>query len=213
MFAGTLAVSLAMAVVAVRLTGGGRAMDATLGVLSHSALAIGLVSISMVPSVRVDLTAWLFGDILSVSRTDLVVIWSAAVVALGLLVWRWRPLLTATLNPELAAASGINARREDLALTLALALIVALALKVVGALLIAAMLIIPAAAARGFARSPEGMAIWATLTAFASVFLGLRGSLEFDTPAGPSVVTAAAAFFVLSLAIGPVVRLLRSPGR
>lgn len=212
-FAGTLIVALAMAVTAVRLTGRGHAMDAILGVLSHSALAIGLVSISLVPAVRVDLTAWLFGDILSVSKTDLAMIWAAAIAALAILVWRWRPLLTVTLNPELAAASGINARREDLALTLALALIVALALKVVGALLIAAMLIIPAAAARGVARSPEGMAVWATIAGLASVALGLRASLEFDTPAGPSIVSVAACLFVVSLVLAPMLRARRSHGQ
>ncbi|MDU8946626.1 metal ABC transporter permease [Ovoidimarina sediminis] len=212
-FAGTLVVALAMAVTAVRLKGRGHAMDAILGVLSHSALAIGLVAISLVPAVRVDLTAWLFGDILSVSRADLAVIWGAAVVALGLLVWRWRPLLTATLNTELAAASGIDPRREDLTLTLALALVVALALKVVGALLIAAMLIVPAAAARSLARTPEGMALGATVIGLASVALGLQGSLRFDTPAGPSIVTAAAVFFVLSFVFGPLLRAVRSHGR
>ena len=79
----------------------------------------------------------------------------------ALLAWRWARLLTATLSRELAAASGINADREGLVLTLALAVVVAVAFKVVGALLIAAMLIIPAAAARGLARSPEAMALGA----------------------------------------------------
>ena len=212
-FAGTLIVALGMAVTAVRLKGRGHAMDAILGVLSHSALAVGLVSISLVPSVRVDLASYLFGDILSVSRTDLAVIWGAAILALGLLIWRWRPLLTATLNPELAAASGIDARREDLALTLSLALVVALALKVVGALLIAAMLIIPAAAARSLARTPETMALCATLIGMASVALGLQGSLGFDTLAGPSIVTATAVFFAVSLVLGPILRRGRSPGQ
>jgi zinc transport system permease protein len=98
--------------------------------------------------VRTDLSAWLFGDILAVSRADLAFIWGGAALVAGLARLALAGLLTATLNEDLAHASGLNPDRERLVLTLALALVVAVALKVVGALLIAAMLIIPAAAAR-----------------------------------------------------------------
>jgi zinc transport system permease protein len=204
--AGTLAVAMAMALAVSALAGRGHAMDATLGVLSHSALAIGLVAISFVPTVRVDLSAYLFGDILAVGRTDLAVIWAGGLLVLGLLAWRWSALLTATLNEELAFSSGIRPDRERLVLTLALAVVVALAIKVVGALLIAAMLIIPAAAARNFARTPEAMAAVAVVLGLASVLLGLGGSLRADTPAGPSIVAAAAALYAVSAAVGTTLR-------
>ena len=99
---------------------------------------------------------YLFGDILAVTRGDLAVIWAGAALVVALLAWRWRRLLLATLNADLAAAAGVDPRRERLILTLALALLVAVALKVVGVLLVTAMLIVPAAAARGFARTPRG---------------------------------------------------------
>lgn len=204
---GTLAVALAMALTVSSLTGRGHSMDATLGVLSHSALAIGLVAISFLPAVRVDLGSYLFGDILAVSGQDLAVIWLGAVVVIALLVWRWSALLAATLNEDLAFSAGIRPERERLVLTVGLALVVALAIKVVGALLIAAMLIIPAAAARSFARTPETMAVAAVAIGMAAVGLGLAGSLSFDTPAGPSIVAAATGVFVLSVAAGRVLKL------
>ncbi|HHS94099.1 MAG TPA: hypothetical protein ENK63_01980 [Rhodobacterales bacterium] len=194
---GTLLVAAAMALAVSWLSTRGHAMDSTLGVLSHSALALGLVAISFVPGVRVDLSAFLFGDILAVSRSDLGVIWGGAGLVVALLAWRWSRLLTATLSRELAAASGVNADREGLVLTLALAVVVAVALKVVGALLIAAMLIIPASAARGFARSPEAMAIGAIGIGALASLGGLWASFQYDTPAGPSIVTVAAVIFVL----------------
>jgi zinc transport system permease protein len=200
-FVGTLVVALAMALAVARLSARGHTMDATLGVLSHSALAIGLVAISFVTSVRIDLQAYLFGDILAVSRGDLAVIWIGALAVSGLIVWRWSRLLIATLNGELAASAGVDPRREELVLTVALALVVALAIKVVGALLIAAMLIIPAAAARSLARSPEAMAAMAVVMGLVSVAGGLLASLYADTPAGPSIVAAAAALFALSLVL------------
>jgi len=199
---GTLVVSLAMAVTVATLAARGWAMDTTLGVLAHSALALGLVAISFLPNVRSDLSGLLFGDILAVSRGDLALIWGGSALVVGLLVWRWQALVTATVSEDLAHASGINPDRERLVLTLALALVVAVALKIVGALLIAAMLIIPAAAARGLSRSPEAMAVLAVVIGAAASLLGLQMSLWQDTPAGPSIITAAAGVFVLSALFG-----------
>ena len=153
-FTGALAVALAMAITVTFLAGRGYAMDTLLGVLAHSALAFGLVAVSFLSGVRIDLMAYLFGDILAVSRSDLLVIWGGAALVVALIAWRWSQLLTATLNEELAYASGYDPRREQLVLTLSLAVTVAVAIKVVGVLLIAALLIIPAAAARSLARSP-----------------------------------------------------------
>lgn len=199
---GTLVVALAMAATVATLAARGWAMDTTLGVLAHSALAFGLVAVSFVPDARVDLSAYLFGDILAVSRADLAFIWGGAAVVLALILWRWSALLTSTLSEDLAAASGLNPDRERLVLTIALAVTVAVALKIVGALLIAAMLIIPAATARALARSPEGMAVIAALIGAGAVLAGLAASLRFDTPAGPSIVVAAALAFSVSALAG-----------
>ena len=203
---GTLAVALIMAVTVATLAARGWAMDTTLGVLAHSALAFGLVAISFVHGVRTDLSAWLFGDILAVTRGDLAFIWGGALLVALLLIWRWSALLTATLNEDLAHASGLNPDRERLVLVLALAVVVAVALKVVGALLIAAMLIIPAAAARGMTRSPESMALVAVVIGVAASIGGLGLSLWQDTPAGPSIVACAAVVFALSAIVGPLRR-------
>ncbi len=199
---GTLGVALAAAVIVAHLAGRGQSMDTALGVIAHAALALGLVAISFVPGARTDLSAWLFGDILAVGRGDLAVIWSGSALVLGLLVWRWNRLLTATVSEELARAAGVDPARERLVLTLALALVVAVAIKIVGALLITALLIVPAAAARPLARNPEGMAALATLIAAGSVLGGLWASLRFDTPAGPSIVATAAALFAATMLAG-----------
>jgi zinc transport system permease protein len=199
-YAGTMLVALAMALAISSLVARGQAMDTMLGVLSHSALAIGLVAISFVPTARSDLSAYLFGDILAVGRGDLALIWAGAAAVLAVLVWRWQRLLTASLNEELAMAAGIDPRVERLVLSLALAVVVALSIRVVGSLLISAMLIVPAAAARGLSRSPERMVGNAMLIAALSVMAGLWTSLRADTPAGPSIVAAATMIFLISQA-------------
>ena len=197
-FTGAVAVALSMALTVTLLTGRGYAMDTLLGVLAHSALAFGLVAVSFLSGIRIDLMAYLFGDILAVSRGDLLVIWGGASVVVGLICWRWSALLTSTLSEELAFASGMDPRKEQLVLTLALAITVAVAIKVVGALLIAAMLIIPAAAARPLSRTPESMAVTAALIGSLSVLFGLRAAYVLDTPAGPSIVCVAALVFLVT---------------
>ncbi|SFQ53364.1 zinc transport system permease protein [Roseivivax halotolerans] len=202
-FAGATAVALLMAVTVTRLSGRGYAMDTLLGVLAHSALAFGLVAVSFLSGIRIDLMAYLFGDILSVSKADLAVIWGGASLVAGLIAWRWSALLTTTLNDDLAHASGIDPKREQMVLTLALAVTVAVAIKVVGVLLIAAMLIVPAAAARPLSRTPEAMALIAALIGSVSAVAGLSGAYMLDTPAGPSIVCVAAIVFALTSLLSP----------
>lgn len=198
---GSLIVTLAMAVAVVALARGGQSLDSALGVLSHGALAVGLVAVSFLAGPRIDLQAFLFGDILAVGWSDVWVIWGGALAVLALLAWRWQALLTATLNTDLAVASGLRPGRERLILALALAVVVTVAIKVVGALLIGSMLLIPSATARPLSRTPERMAVLAVAVGCISAVAGLWGSFTFDTPAGPSIVTAAAILFALSLAV------------
>jgi zinc transport system permease protein len=175
------------------------ALDTLLGILSHSALAAGLVVISLLSDIRVDLMSLLFGDLLSVTIADLWVIYAGAGVAIVLLATLWKSLISITVEPELAAVEGINVTRVRTALMLITALVIAIAMKIVGVLLITALLIIPAAAARRICATPESMAIIASLAAMASVISGLAASWYIDTPAGPSIVISAALLFCLSL--------------
>ena len=199
LYAGILAVVVAVALIVAGLSGRGHQSDTILGVMAHSALALGLVAVSFLPSVRGDLSSYLFGDILAVGWRDVALIWGGCIAVAGLILWRWDGLVTATVNEELAQASGIRPDRERLVLTLALAVTVALSIKVVGALLIAALLIIPAAAARAFSATPERMAVLAGLIGAGAALGGVAASLSFDTPAGPSVVAVAFLAFLLSL--------------
>ncbi|SEK35423.1 metal ABC transporter permease [Roseovarius nanhaiticus] len=209
-FAGALVVALCMATLVTALVGRGRGADTVLGVLAHSALAFGLVGVSFLQGVRVDVMAFLFGDILSVSRGDLGIIWGGAALVLALVAWRWTALLTATLDPDLARADGIDPKREELILTIALAVVVAVAIKVIGALLITALLIIPAASARPFARTPEAMAMIAAALAVGAAWAGLRASYALDTPTGPTIVCASAILFAASSVYAGVRARLRS---
>ncbi|ALM71530.1 putative zinc transporter [Vibrio vulnificus] len=174
------------------------ASDTLLGILAHSALSIGLVAVSFLDNVRVDLMSYLFGDLLAVSPQDLLFIY-AGVAAVGATLYLfWRPLLSTTVNEELAAVEGTNIDLIRLILMLMVGIVIAVGMKFVGALIMTSLLIIPAAAARRFAQSPEQMAGFASLIGVLAVLGGLTLSWHFDTPAGPSVVISATFIFMLA---------------
>ena len=180
--------------------------DSLLGLLSHSALALGLVVLAFMTWVRIDLMGILFGDILAVSVMDIAVIYGGGLLVLSVLAYNWHALFATTVNRELAEAEGLHPERANFIFMLLMATVIAIAMKIVGVLLITAMLIIPAATARRFASGPEQMAVLASIIGAASVVGGLFGSLEWDTPSGPSIVVAAVLIFVVSLT--PLARLL-----
>jgi zinc transport system permease protein len=177
----------------------GLSADALLGILSHATLAIGLVMVAFMSWVRFDLIAFLFGDILAVTPTDVAIVWGGGAVVVALIAYLWRPLLAGTVNAELAEAEGMNPERARIVFMLLMALVIAIAMKIVGIMLITSLLIIPAAAARRFAVSPEAMAVIASLLGAVAVIIGLFGSLTYDTPSGPSIVVAALLLFLISL--------------
>ena len=174
------------------------ATDTLLGILSHSALSVGLVVMAFQQGVRIDLAGYLFGDILAVTPADLAWVWGGGVLVLALLAWLWRPLLALTVHEELARVEGVAVGRVRILFMLMIAVVIAVAMKIVGVLLITSMMIIPAAAARRLARTPEQMALGAAVVGALAVVGGLTASWHWDTPAGPSVVVSAALLFLLS---------------
>jgi len=175
------------------------ASDTLLGILSHSALSLGLVVLAFMEGLRLDLLGYLFGDILSVTRGDIIWIYLTGLLVLVGLALIWRPLLADTVHEELARIEGVAVVPARIGFMLLLALFIAISMKVVGILLITSLLIIPAATARHFARTPEQMGLFASIFGCLAVSGGLMASLQWDLPAGPAVVLVAALVFTASL--------------
>jgi zinc transport system permease protein len=141
----------------------------------------------------------LFGDILAVSQSDLLLIWGGGVFILIILKIIWKPLFASTINYDLAKAEGMNPDRYNAIFTILMAAIIAISIKIVGLLLITGMLIIPAALARNMSSNPIQMALLSTIGGLLSILIGLFSSLEFNTASGPSIITAALLLFLISL--------------
>jgi len=170
--------------------------DTRIGLIGHAGLALGFVLLAGMETVRADLLGYLFGDVLALSRADLLLIAAVALFSLVVLALIWRPLLADTVGPDiLAAEEGAKGAHAETMFLLLVAGLIAFGLKVVGALLIVALLVIPPAAARLFARTPESMALLAALIGAAASPLGLFGAYLVDAPAGPAIVLAAALVF------------------
>lgn len=174
-------------------------VDTVLGIIAHSSLSLGVITISLLDNVRVDLMSYLFGDLLAINFDDVVFIAIGALVIGLILMLFWQRLLSITISPELAQIEGLNVARLRLLLMILTALAIALSMKFVGALIITSLLIIPSATARRFARTPEKMVTIAILFSIIAVTGGLILSAWKDTPAGPSVVICAGLLFILSL--------------
>ena len=132
--------------------------DSLLGIIAHGSLALGLVVFSF-STTRVDLNSYLFGDLLAVTKSDLLLIAALGALIALVLHFYWNQLLAVTVHAELAAIEGINVDRLRLLQLLLLALLVAVAMKVVGVLLVTALLIMPANCARPWSRTPEQMVV------------------------------------------------------
>ncbi|EPE37435.1 high-affinity zinc uptake system membrane protein ZnuB [Candidatus Photodesmus katoptron Akat1] len=175
--------------------------DTLLGILAHSFLSLGLVTVSFLDDIRVDIMDYLFGDILSVSPMDLLAIYTMVSLASVVLILFWRSLLSVTINEDLASVEGLNVDIIRILLMLILGLVIAVGMRSIGVLTITSLLIIPPAIVRPFSKTPEQMAIFASFVSIISVLLGLVLSWFVDTPSGPSIVISATAMFILSQTI------------
>lgn len=179
---------------------GNLSTDTLLGILSHSALALGLIVLSVIQTqgFNINLMSYLFGDLLAVGAFDLVLMYGSVMIILLVFSQILSPLISISINEELARIDGIAVEKIRFIFMILLALVIAVALKVVGILLITALLIIPAATARLYSKSPKQMVMLSVLVAIAAVVLGLLASLGWDFPTGPAIVVSASLLFFVS---------------
>jgi zinc transport system permease protein len=175
--------------------------DALLGILAHGSLALGLVAWGLFDGVRLDLFGYLFGDILTVTWEETLMVAGLATLVLLTLVVIWVPLLQISIDESLARVEGVAVRRTQLIYVMLMAALVAVAIKLVGILMTTALMIIPASAARGFARTPGQMAVFAAVAGMLSVVLGIALAVMTDVAAGPAIVLVSMALFLATLLV------------
>ncbi len=177
------------------------ANDTILCILAYTTLAIGLILATLLEGVRMDLLGYLYGDILAVNEIDLIWIYGVDCLVFLTLIKSWRQILSITIHEDLAKVEGISVTKFKWILVILMAIIFAVAMKLIGILLITALLIIPASTARQVAKTPEQMAIFASLIGIIAVCLGIVISCFWDWPAGPAIVVVAMTAFIISMVV------------
>lgn len=172
--------------------------DTWLSITSYSALALGIIFINKMPSIRIDPASYLFGDILTLHSSDFLWIFGCAIVVGLFIYWQWQPLLLCTLDEGLAQAEDISLMRLKFSFMLILALTVAVSLKFIGVLLVPALLVIPPATAKQYAKTPEQMVLYSLLFTLAGITAGLFLSMTFNLATGASIVLTCLILFIFS---------------
>jgi zinc transport system permease protein len=196
---GALAVTAVGAIGIERLrTRGALQGDAALAVFLSGGLALAVVLIGLGHGFNVDLFAFLFGSILTVTAADVWLVAGLAAIVGAVLAMLYPQLVVVTLNEDLARASGVRVGALNVVVTLLTALTTVVAMRMVGVLLVSAMIVIPALAGFALARSFRGAMAIAIGVALLAMATGLIGAYYLRLAAGASVVLTALVLFALT---------------
>jgi zinc transport system permease protein len=198
-FVGALVVSLIVGLLVARLSRRGtHDVDTIIGVLFSSALAFGVVLMSMLPRYRGNLFMYLFGDILTLQTRDVFLGAGLLIVVLVGLYFLFTHITRIAVHEDVARVDGVRVALVETFFLLLLSLVVTAGLTMVGGILMGALMILPAATAQQVTRTFRGMVVVSAVCGMASMFFGLCASAIFGTPSGPTVVLVSAILFSLA---------------
>lgn len=158
-----------------------RERNSAIGVILAAGLGLGVLLLSFYKGFATEATNILFGQIFGVSTQDIIILGAIATAILIVIGFIYRPLLFASLDPEVAVARGVNTRFVGLIFVFVLAVTVTEASQIVGTLLVLSLAITPAAAARRFSANPRIVTVLSILFALIAADGGLLASLQFST--------------------------------
>lgn len=176
--------------------------DAAIAVMSASSLAVGILVISLTTGMTTDVDNYMFGSVLAMTKTDVVlaVVLCAAVLVLFILFYH--KLFAITFDENFSRATGLKVSRYNTLLAILTALTIVLGMRMMGAMLISSLVIFPALTAMRLFRSFRGVVVCAAVTSVLCFCMGLTISFAFSTPVGATVVAANLTLFLLSCLFG-----------
>jgi len=205
MFFFTFLAAIGMGALGRRLRG----RDIEVSMLLSFVLGLGVLFLSLYTRQASAAVGILFGSILSVTRLDVIITLACGLLTVALLTVLYRPLLFASIDPEVAEARGVPVRKLSVLFLLLMALSVSEAIKVVGVLLVFALLVVPAAAAEHLTHRPLAALLLGVLIGLVSTWGGLALAFIGHWPVSFYIVSLTSLFYFASLAIHAV----RFPGR
>ncbi|MBX2974671.1 MAG: metal ABC transporter permease [Ignavibacteriaceae bacterium] len=177
--------------------------DTSIGVVFTGAFALGILLVSQMKNVHIDLTSYLFGDILGVSRSDLILSAIIAFVVIVSIVLFYKQLLVTSFDPTMAAVMGVSTGMVHYFLMSLLSMTIVASLQSVGVILVVAMLITPAATAYLLTDRLHKMLIYSVLIGVFTALVGLLGSYHFNFSSGAAMVVFGTMVFLFTLIFSP----------
>jgi zinc transport system permease protein len=174
-------------------------VDAIIGVLFTASLALGVVLMNFKSGYQPDLISFLFGNILTIQYSDILLILITALIIGVFMIAKYRHYLLLSLNKDLAYLSGINLSLYQLLFYIALSVSVILGIKIVGVVLVSALVIIPVSSAKLFASSAKSLVIWSIILSEITMLLGIFLSLALNLPTGATIVLIGAIIFFVEV--------------
>ncbi len=177
--------------------------DAVIGILFSASMALGVLLIRLANAYNQDLLSYLFGSILAMSWTDVVILAAMTLFAVAFLVLFFKELLFFSFDEETATASGVPVRFVYYGLLITMALTIVVAIKLVGIILVSALIVIPGATGLQLSRNYRGVLLVSLFVGLASIAGGLFLSFGFDVASGAMIVMVMFAFFLAGVALSP----------
>jgi zinc transport system permease protein len=183
---------------------GGAAGDQALAIVFYTGIALGVVLVAQAGALNVGIFQYLFGSILTVTRSDLVMIALLGALGLATIGLLYRALAAVVIDEEGARVAGVPIGALNVALAALTAVTVALSMRVVGILLVAALMVLPVSAAGRIAWSMRSTLVMATAIGLGSAIGGLTVSYYADLPPGGTIVLVAASVYLAALGVSVV---------
>lgn len=188
-----LAVSIpvvaAAAVLLLRITGNGKIKsDAAIAMISAGSLAIGIIVTSLTTGMTTDVSSYMFGSILAMSREDVYLSVGLSVIVLGMFVICYNKVFAVTFDESFAKATGVRVSTYNLLIAVLTAITIVLGMRMMGAMLISSLVIFPALTSMRVFKSFFGVVVSSGVVSVVCFFIGLVLSYVYSIPAGASVV-------------------------
>lgn len=180
--------------------------DAAIALISSSSLAIGILVTSLTSGLNTDVTSFMFGSILAISKADLIVSVILAVIVIGLFVIFYNKIFLVTFDENFATASGIKANLYNGLIAVLTALTIVIGMRLMGAMMISSLIVFPALSAMRIFRSFFKVIICAVIISLVCFIVGIISSFVWSTPAGASIIVANLIAFVVCMVVGKCVR-------
>lgn len=191
----------------LRLSGSGKIKgDSAIALISTSALAIGVMAVSMSSGMNVDINSYLFGSIVSVSSSDVAVTVILAAVVIAVFIFFYTKIFAITFDESFAKATGTNADIYNMLIALLTAVTIVIGMRLMGSMLISSLIIFPALCSMRVFKSFRSVTICSAVISVVTFIAGMTISYAWGTPCGASIVCVNIVVFAVFFAVGMVLQ-------